>query len=1143
MNYAMRHPKGKVLPQSGPRLVRPWRYASRAADAVGRFLRMLRVRSAARPQVVLTRRWWTKPSTTAFVQRLSWLALPITALWVGSAVYEIVTKEQSPVEKWCQQSHSSGCAVTYGFLAPFLILGLATFIFLSVQYLSVRRPLSRTARKDPRSLVPTAGPTVKDVVGRKEMCLVLSRALRDRRNRRPYLLVGGVGAGKTSVLVELTQMLARKGAIPVPVRLRDADMDGSLLDFRELGMKRFCEEVDSGVLSGRQAERVWRQLCMDDKAVILADGLEETFTEGEKQKERDILIRKAIQRAERQKLPLVIASRPHPPLQQTQAAVIDLEPLSEEAALEYLEKDRTDPDPHRMSWIVETAAVSEAPLYLQIAHELQDHHLLEHLTGIRRDRKLDTRSADRAELHLRLLDTWRNALISGRIHGEIALPSEKREATIEVISALAGIGLLQDRLEVAFDALIGAGPDNAGPAAERAWGHGPIVAPEFPDIWGRLTERLPACPGRTDAHRCRTLLSLCATQGEQLGLVEVRGERVRFPHSTLQAYLGSGYVDVSDLEPLATSLQEPGPGRELLVALALNSRREDSRKDAENQHEAVVQRLLEAAERRTDAKALDLYATALDIDSATGASAHHRIVTSLCDRWQYITGGDRRTLEGTKEDVVHRVGDILRAIGARSENQPGCPAPAYTPFFRIAEYEPSYPIRLAIAQEMGAGGDKAFDALRSMFPLPKNGPPEENDPWAQYETALREQLYAEHRAREESHHHTTPGDQAHEQYVKQKQENITQRSRIWRRFVMRAWLVPMMVGSVGDKHRNQAKERLRLWLDHLEPEHSASQRADMPLSLEIALAQGFKSAANRRERHPHTNEDSREYLVEEAEAMLAHARFWYSQLTLIHALCLWELRDGTSRPSAKTDPTQVVKRWLALAGSKQDPLARHPDDRTRKGERLHPFVTAAAGLAVLALESGHPERFIWIDEMGVMNNIGSSPADPGAYRRHALWIPPSVGWSTLHPHAQQLLADVLLLLNLAQRDCRPDELEARLTRANRTVLPPCLTKEREPLRPRRTVGMAENAPPGSTCARDYPFELCPYPAMGEQPRAEVREAFCRQQQALLHPYRRVGILGPLSWLRRKRAPWHRMTCSELHRFWEDMATRSRTPSC
>ncbi|MFD0385106.1 hypothetical protein ACFQ2B_31325 [Streptomyces stramineus] len=85
--------------------------------------------------------------------------------------------------------------------------------------------------------------------------------------------------------------------------MRDVDLNGSGLDFRELGMKRFRDEVDRDVLSGRQSERVWRQLCMDDRAVVIADGLEETFADDDKQKERDILIRRAIQRAEQQKLP------------------------------------------------------------------------------------------------------------------------------------------------------------------------------------------------------------------------------------------------------------------------------------------------------------------------------------------------------------------------------------------------------------------------------------------------------------------------------------------------------------------------------------------------------------------------------------------------------------------------------------------------------------------------------------------------------------------------------------------------------------------------------------------------------------------------------------------------------------------------
>ncbi|MFQ6196345.1 NACHT domain-containing protein, partial [Streptomyces sp. NPDC000405] len=410
MNYAIRHPKGKVAPPSRPPLVRVRRGLCRGAGAVERFVRRLRVRMAARSMVAPARRWWAKPSLKTCVQRLSYLGCLLLLGWVGEGAYGMITHRPSPMQRFCEQGKSNGCMVVYGFMAPFLSIGLATCVFLAVQYVLVRRPLNKTAKKDARRLVPTAGPTMEDVVGRKEVCLIIARALRDRRTRRPYLLVGGVGTGKTSVLVQLTELLARKGATPVPVRLRDAELDGARLDFHEMGMKRFAELVDRGVLSSHQSERVWRQLCIDDKVVILADGLEETFAEGDEQKERDIQIRHAIERARRQKLPLVIASRPHSPLENTQAAIIDLEPLSEEAALEYLEKDSVAPDDHRLDWIVETACVAESPLYLQIARQLRDNHLLDHLGGAKGSEKLDTRDTDRVGLRLQLLETWRSAL-------------------------------------------------------------------------------------------------------------------------------------------------------------------------------------------------------------------------------------------------------------------------------------------------------------------------------------------------------------------------------------------------------------------------------------------------------------------------------------------------------------------------------------------------------------------------------------------------------------------------------------------------------------------------------------------------------------------------------------------------------------
>ena len=72
---------------------------------------------------------------------------------------------------------------------------------------------------------------------------------------------------------------------------------------------------------------------------------------------------------------------------------------------------------------------------------------------------------------------------------------------------------------------------------------------------------------------------------------------------------------------------------------------------------------------------------------------------------------------------------------------------------------------------------------------------------------------------------------------------------------MRAWLAPMLVGSVSDACRDEAQRHLEAWLEQLKPQNSQHGRAELPLSLEIALAQGFKAAANRRKRNPCTSEE------------------------------------------------------------------------------------------------------------------------------------------------------------------------------------------------------------------------------------------------------------------------------------------------
>ncbi|WP_230194708.1 hypothetical protein [Streptomyces coriariae] len=77
--------------------------------------------------------------------------------------------------------------------------------------------------------------------------------------------------------------------------------------------------------------------------------------------------------------------------------------------------------------------------------------------------------------------------------------------------------------------------------------------------------------------------------------------------------------------------------------------------------------------------------------------------------------------------------------------------------------------------------------------------------------------------------------------------------------------------------------------------------------------------------------------------------------------------------------------------------------------------------------------------------------------------------------------------------------------------------------------------PGSACLPGCGFQLCPYPPRGGVPR-EIREPFCRRQQALLPGSVRRRLPRGL----RRKTP-HRvgMRVRELDRFWDAMARRTR----
>lgn len=1070
------------------------------------------------------------------------------------AVTAVVTlaqdeRSESPV-KWIDtqcKGNSFGCDVLLSLFMPFLTLALATAAYLFFRFSHVRRAYLRKARQAPHELVDTAGGIFGRVVGRDELCSVLMEDLRDRRFRRTSVIVGGVGAGKTALLVLLTRRLAEHGAMPVPLRLRDAEND---LDFRQLAFERFCREVQAHTRSSDEAEKVWRRLCQQGRIVVLADGLEEALTAEQLAQERDTVIRLAIRRANDEGLPLIITSRPHDSLRGLEASLTELEPLSEEAALRYISSGSEREDRQRLDWLVDKAGIAEAPTYLQIAAELHDEGLLERAPTGASEEAVETRGGDRTTLRLHLLDTWINALISGRIQPELPLTQEERRATIHYLSALACAGLGLDTSEVAFADVV----DEENPQQSR-----------FPEIVRELGCRV----------RDRGIdIRLAAHWGRRMGLVELSGNRVRFHHSVIQAHLGARFLNAvihPDLpaEPRRGSFFPAAlekPGRELLMAMVLYSRTLDGaciHEDASTAGMGVgsdqepwcpmsaardllwnaacrAQTVMAIDDEQTPragplvgrtlhSKALELYAAALEIDSLDAEPQQQRIAWQLFTSWQDLRARDPNTLRAAKALLVARFGEALRRVTQQQTLEP-----AYLELFEISRLEPSYPIRVAIAHEIGAGGELAFAALHPSL----RGPQAPEDQRVEREPDWRENMWVRHEpdiAGEQGVRPRRHGEsniarrkrELREREEQRQQERARERNerdaeeQAWRENIMCAWLIPLLVGSVTThRHQDTPYEFLEGWVRWAGLSADATGAPALDLSSEVALAQGFKYAANRRHRHPHARPEAREYLSEQAWDMLKRTRFWFTRLTLLHALTLWDIPDGvtvTRRPSRShgSDPAEQVRQWLA-----------RPD-----GEPEHPFVTAAAEMCVWAMETRQPERFLWIDESSVAAHVGSQTAQ-GEARKHNLWIPPSTGWSTLHPRAQQLLADVLLLLNLAERGDWPKDRLRRLQHTAQPDLPPCLTRDRSPLDPGRTAVRTASSQPGSNCRDDCAFELCPYPPKGlDDHRVELSQAFCRAQSTLLSRSR-----SPL----RPKAPWqHRARRAELRQFWEQMGRRAQ----
>ena len=172
------------------------------------------------------RRSWrpTRP-LVRIVKGVSVAGAALLLALIGVSLYAVARGKPSGylayVDTVCNRT-SFSCNVLAGTLGPLLSLALASALFLLVRLWLVSRPYVRKARDEPHNVVQTAGSLIGEVVGRDELCHVMIEDLRDPGIRRPHVVIGGVGTGKTALLVRLTELLAERGAVPVPIRLRDA---------------------------------------------------------------------------------------------------------------------------------------------------------------------------------------------------------------------------------------------------------------------------------------------------------------------------------------------------------------------------------------------------------------------------------------------------------------------------------------------------------------------------------------------------------------------------------------------------------------------------------------------------------------------------------------------------------------------------------------------------------------------------------------------------------------------------------------------------------------------------------------------------------------------------------------------------------
>ena len=272
-------------------------------------------------------------------------------------------------------------------------------------------------------------PLVKSIVGRDELVNEIADDLDD--DAGPQLIVADTAAGKTMILVKLADCLARRGQVPIAISLQAKGE----VNFEHLAREAFLDA--SRQFDHEEAVKHWRWLNRRHLVTVLADDLE-------KAKAKPDEVAQALDRAAREGLRLVAASRPYGIPAEYRRGRIDLEPLDEGVVRDNLLRSMQETrksgtnDGARATFVEQLARSADLPArpYLfQVARVLADSGELEPLYQ-QWCRSEEHAREDRAT-PLTLLGAYREAMVATRLRPDILLSPEGRASALEDLEAVA----------------------------------------------------------------------------------------------------------------------------------------------------------------------------------------------------------------------------------------------------------------------------------------------------------------------------------------------------------------------------------------------------------------------------------------------------------------------------------------------------------------------------------------------------------------------------------------------------------------------------------------------------------------------------------------------------------------------------------